>query len=274
MIPETLTNRQNLQLTTYHWPVEKPRAAILLVHGYAEHLGRYEWLVAALNNAGFAIGGVDVRTHGQSEGTPRAYTKDFIEYIEDIELVWAEIQKTYSDLPKFVIGHSMGGNLALRFALRHPDELAGVVTSGAGLSAGLPTPIYPFLKFLASIAPRAVTPPIPASNLTRRPDYNAQFATDPYTYKGWLRFAFAWALLESGAYVYDHAGEFKLPMLLLHGEADKVVPKSASQDLFAKLKTDDKTLKLLPDLYHEIFSEPERDKIFEIVIGWLNNHLE
>lgn len=121
-----MTTLDGLKLYVKEWPVENPKAAVVLVHGYGEHIGRYEYVAAALNRAGYTVSGADHRLHGRSEGFPRAYVTEIDQLVDDLKLVWDKAKAKHPDKPTFMLGHSMGGLVATCFALRHQDEMQGL----------------------------------------------------------------------------------------------------------------------------------------------------
>src|SRR5215211_4098720 len=131
------------------WPIDDPARLVVLVHGYGEHIGRYEHVAAALNARGCAVVGPDHRGHGKSPGEP-ALVEDFEPIVEDLRAV---VQDARGDLPVVMVGHSMGGLIAIRYAQRHPEDLAGLVLSAPAV--GL-TPV--FEQWLA--APETPSDPI------------------------------------------------------------------------------------------------------------------
>ena len=110
-------------------PAGKPKAAIVLVHGHGEHVGRYEHVGAALTGGGYALLGFDLRGHGRSGG-PRGHTPSYEAYMDDIAAFLAQAGERHPGLPRFLYGHSLGGNLVLNYVLRRRPDLTGVIVTG------------------------------------------------------------------------------------------------------------------------------------------------
>ncbi len=274
MRDETLTTPDGQALYVRHWPVESPRAAVLLIHGLSEHIARYDHVAAALNAAGFAAMGLDHRAHGRSPGAPRAHVPSIDRLVDDQKQLWDECLKAeYPDMPYFVIGHSLGGNVAVRFTLRYQAEIRGLVTSGAGLILDAPAPLRVLVRFWAGVLPQGSLVGLPSSTISRDVAVVQAYDADPLVYHGKPSFATLRALMDEGNDALQRAPQLTLPMLILHGEADALVTPEASRALYAQASAGDKTLKLYPGLYHEIFNEAEHETILAEVVAWLQDRL-
>src|SRR5215207_2250674 len=141
------------------WNIDNPKAAVVLVHGLGEHIGRYEHVAARLNAAGYTAAGQDHRGHGKSSGEPRTLIQNAADYVDDLKQLWDQVRGQYPDKSMFMLGHSMGGLIAVRFTLRYQDQMQGLITSAAALAAG--TSISPMLvkvaKVLGKVAPKLGT---------------------------------------------------------------------------------------------------------------------
>ncbi len=267
-----MTTSDGLKLHVQEWPVPNAKATVVLVHGFAEHIGRYAHVVEALNTAGYRIVGYDHRLHGKSEGTPRAYVTDVDVLVKDLKQVWDGAK---TDSPMFMLGHSMGGLIAACFALRHQDEMQGLVTSGAALLSrhSVPSLLLSAVQFIARFAPRTPILKLNSSLLSHDPRIVTAYDSDPLVNREPTRAATLTAFAKAGGEAVELAPGLKIPLLMLHGEQDKIVPPKATQSFFERAGSADKTLKLYPGLYHEIFNEPEKNEILQTVAAWLDAHL-
>ncbi|MFP4323155.1 MAG: lysophospholipase [Anaerolineales bacterium] len=273
-MPETLSTPDGLTLHVYHWPVPEPQGAVLLMHGLSEHLGRYDHVARALNAAGLAVWGADHRGHGRSTGEPRGHVHAIPRLADDQALLWARMKAAHPDIPRFVIGHSMGGNVATHFALRHQDEMRGLVTSGAGLILNVSGVLVPTVRLLAGVAPLASSPSsLPSSTLSHDPEVVRAYDDDPLVYHGNPRFGTIQALIAGGQDALQRAESLHIPLLIMHGSADELVPARASQALYGGASSADKTLKVYPELYHEIFNETDKAAVLADLTAWLQAHL-
>ncbi len=252
----------------WHDPANARKATVVLVHGYAEHLGRYEHVIAALCGGGYSVVGMDDRGHGHSGGR-RAAVRDFDAFVDDLDLLIDT--KEHGNGPVYLLGHSMGGLIATRCALRRTD-LAGLVVSGAAykvwaLSGWQRRASALFARLLPNL------PLLPASQpgiLSRDPEVDRRFSADPLTYHGRVRVGMAYGMFAAGEDTRARASGLTMPLLVMHGTDDKLTDPAGSIAVYGAATSADKTLKLLPGLRHEIFNEPEGPEVIADVIAWLD----
>ena len=250
-----------------HWPAATPRAAVLLIHGISEHSGRYEHVGHFLADRGFDVVAIDLRGFGQSGGR-RAYVHSFDEYLDDVEDQLAEIRAL--GVPVVMLGHSMGGLIALSYALSArpgPDLLA---LSAPALGANIPAPLRALTPLLARLAPRLRVPaPIKGDMLATDPAVGEAYLADPLV----VRFAtpaLGMALLRQMHRANDNLTRLAIPTLVMHGADDELVPARFTRPL---ADLDLVTRRTYPALRHEIFSEPARFAILQELADWLAEQL-
>ena len=258
-------------LVAWRWrdPTQPRKATVVLVHGHAEHLGRYEHVIAALCGAGFSVVGMDHRGHGHSGGR-RAAVRRFDTFVDDLDLLIDT--ESNEDGPVFLLGHSMGGLIATRCALRRAD-LAGLVVSGAAYKIG--GDISGLRRRVSALLARAfpylpLVPPSGPGILSRDPEVDHRFTADPLTYKGRVRVGMAYGMFTAGEETRARATGLTLPLLIMHGADDRLTDPAGSIAVYGAAASADKTLKLWPGLRHEIFNEPEGPEVIAYVIAWLN----
>lgn len=251
---------------------ELPRAAVIIAHGFGEHKGRYRHVIEALARRGYAVYAPDHRGHGESGG-PRFYVDRFDDFVEDLQRMVEIARNAHPDLPIFLIGHSMGGLIATRYALRHQQQLAGLVVSAAALIIG--NDVSPWLKrasaFISAVAPRALLVPATKSAesvLSRDPEVQRLWDSDPLTHKGKVRARFGHEFMMAGMRTLPHLPSLRLPLLVMYGACDTFV--GGSQELYEAAGSDDKTLRVWPECRHEIFNELEKDDVIAYLIDWLD----
>jgi alpha-beta hydrolase superfamily lysophospholipase len=253
-------------------PPEKPRAAIMLVHGHGEHVGRYDHVAAALAEKGYAMLGFDLRGHGKSGG-PRGHTPSYDALMDDIASFSRQADERYPGLPHFLYGHSMGGNLVLNFALRRKPDLHGVIATDPWLKLAFDPPASQVLlgRLTNGIAPAFVQhSKLDTKGLSHDQAVVTAYANDPLVHDKISARLFV-TIYESGLWALEHAAEFPLPLLLMHGAADPITSARASQE-FARKAGDKVTIKVWDGLYHEIHNEPEKAEVFKVMLGWLDRH--
>lgn len=265
-----------VQLAAAGWAPESPKAIALLCHGHVEHLGRYGHVVAALTRAGYAVSGLDHRGHGRSTGT-RALITDFDRVADDFHAVANIAAERHPGLPMVLIGHSMGGLIALRYTLRYQDELAALVTSGPAViidEGASPLEVIAG-KVLAAIAPAA---PLrrgggDGCGLSTERWICEQFGIDHRTWHGPTRVGTAAAMLRAGEDTRARFGELRLPLLAMHGADDTTTFPCGTDLLYAGAASADKAMILWEGMRHELFNSPGRDEVIATTIRWLDSRL-
>jgi lysophospholipase len=239
------------------WECPEARAEVVLSHGYAEHSGRYSHVAAALTAAGARVWALDHYGHGRSAGE-RADISSLTGAGEDLHLLVATAGA--SGKPTYVVGHSMGGAIALAHALEHQDSLAGLVLSA------------PMLILSAELAALAGMDEIPdvslAQGISRDPEVVAAYENDPLNYLGPPPRSFLQSLATLPALI-DRLSELRLPMLVMHGSADPLIDPETLRTLVARVGSQDLTARLWPGLMHEIFNEPEKDAVIGTLARWI-----
>ncbi len=250
------------------------KAVLLLVHGLAEHSGRYSNVVDFFVPQDFAAYGLDHVGHGKSQGK-RVHVERFEDFTDSLKIYFNMIREWHPDVPIFLIGHSMGGLIGAAYLLDYQDELAGAVLSAP--SVKVPDDISPAIifvgKVLSILAPKMGLIGLEAEGVSRDPEVVDAYVNDPLVHIGKYTSRLAAELLKAMERVSANAGTIKLPVLLLQGSADKLVDPSGAQILHDALGSEDKTLKIYEGLYHEVFNEPEHEQVLGDVKSWLENLL-
>jgi acylglycerol lipase len=253
------------------------RAALLIVHGMAEHRGRYANAVQRLTAKQLACFTFDLRGHGESPGN-RADISSFDTYVNDLLAIRAGLEQAHPQLPLFMWAHSLGSIVAIRSVEKRGDHLAGVITSGCPLAAfpRIPFPLrQTVLALCTPFRSRLVNPGLPAEDLSHSRIVQASYAGDPLIpQKVTVRL-----LMELERACRDalaDAGKIVVPWLALHGGADTIAPPQGSRQLIAALGSTDKTLELFAGMRHEVHNEiePTPSEFFERVINWIEAHTQ
>jgi alpha-beta hydrolase superfamily lysophospholipase len=272
-----LKSKDGIDLFVRGWePENKPKATVALIHGHGEHVGRYEHVAKAMTDAGYVFAGFDLRGHGKSSGI-RGHFPSWEAVMQDIRDFFVFLTQRYPDLPQFLYGHSLGGLIVLTYALKNKTGLKGVIATGAGLRSQVHDQKLKvtIAKALGSIAPTALIPSgLDISILSRDPEVIKAYNSDPLTHDR-MSLGFGKAGLNATDYAWEHAEEFSLPLLIMHGAADRNTYPHGSAD-FSKLASKsnkDITLKLWDGMYHEVHNEPEKEQVIQFMIDWLDRHL-
>lgn len=253
------------------WLPDEPFASALLVHGFAEHSGRYEELGSWLAARGLAVHAFDHQGHGRSAGR-RCYVRAFGDLLDDAEHALARARDAHRDLPLFVIGHSMGGLITASLAVERRPDVAGYALSGAALASASPPPrfqlallrvarrIVPTLSFLSGLDPEG---------LSTDPAVVRAYLDDPLVERR-ITTSLAAELFAAMRRTAARAGSVDRPLLALHGEEDPICASAGSR-AFAAAAPRGRYLGFA-GMRHEIFNEPERGKVFESLLDWLSQN--
>jgi alpha-beta hydrolase superfamily lysophospholipase len=252
-------------------PENDVQAVVGLVHGLGEHAGRYGDLVARLTAAGYAVCALDLRGHGRSGGR-RGHTL-VEECLSDIDRLLDDAARRHPGKPRFLYGHSFGGLLVLSHLLRRRTAVAGAVVTGPALHTDLRAQKVKVLatRVLGRFLPQVSIPSgLDSSLISRDPAVVADYRADPLVHDK-VSFGFGLQALGAIDHALAHAGELPVPLLMLHGGADRLTFPSGSK-AFAAAATGDCTLRIIDGAYHELHHEPEREKVFDEIISWLEAH--
>lgn len=255
------------------WRPAHPRAVLVIVHGLAEHSGRYDNVVQYLAPRGYAIYAFDLRGHGRSHGQ-RGHVDAWGEYRADLGTFLARVAQWEPNLPCFLLGHSMGGVIVLDYVIEHPGGLTGVIVSAPALGRiALPRPLLALAYVLNRVRPRfSVRLPLSPGAVTRDPQMMDSIDADPLIHdRGSARLGVE--LRRAGRRVEARARELRVPLLILHGGADRLVPLEGSRRFARRVLYPDKELLEYPGGYHELFNDVIRERVLADVERWLARHL-
>jgi alpha-beta hydrolase superfamily lysophospholipase len=247
------------------WPNAQPRYIALISHGYGEHARRYEHVAERLVGDGAAVYAPDHHGHGLSEGE-RALVDDLDKGVEDLHRVAELAAGEHPGVPTVLIGHSMGGLIATRYAQRFGGELAALVLSGPAVGGN------PELEGLAQLDPIPDVPIDPAI-LSRDTSVGQAYADDPLVYHGPFRRETLMELGEAVQAVAEGGTFGSLPTLWIHGEADELVPLVYTRPAIQLVRGDVFEEKLYPEARHEIFNETNQDEVIADVLAFIGRTL-
>jgi len=269
------TTSDGLKLHRNVWPIDNPKAILLLEHGLGEHSGRYEYqqLAKDLNSAGYSMVSFDHRGSGRSEGLV-AHIDRFTQLTDDLAMVAkAEHQK---NIPNILLSHSLGGLIATRYLIDHKDHPFDMaIFSAPAVKAD--DSMAPLLRKIAPIISK-LFPKLPAAKLAQNmiskdPAVRDRYQADSLIYKGKVRARKGYETMKCMEYILDKFDRIQLPILIMHGGDDKITDPIGSQTLYDGVTSPDKTLKYYDGLYHEIFNEPERAEVLIDMFAWISKRL-
>jgi len=271
----TVQGHRDTQLFWQSWePDSEPVCILVLVHGFSEHSSRYQYFAERLCAAGISVMAFDQRGHGKSPGR-RGHIHSMADYRGDVEAVIKLAESKWPDIPKFIFGHSMGSLVVLDYVLHHPQGLAGVITSGAGLEpAGIATPLTVFAaKALSRFWPTFTLPlEVKAKDLTRDQQEIDAYDNDPLVHSN-ATARWGSEMLKVIEQIKQRPGDLQLPILMMHGTSDSINLASGSQKFIAGVGFPDKCLYLYPDCLHELHNDLDKEKILTDLGKWLLDHV-
>jgi lysophospholipase len=277
---DIISMEPGVRLTAAGWIPEEPRAIVLLCHGHVEHLGRYGHIVAALVAQGFAVYGLDHRGHGRSSG-PRALILDYDRIADDLHALAVFAAARHPGLPTVIVGHSMGGLIALRYTLKYQQELRALVTSGPALiiDEGVPELQVKAGRVIAAVAPMAPlrrgggTGGGGGCGLSTDPEVCQQFRIDHRNWHGPTRTGTAVEMHRAAEDTRNRLAEITVPLLAMHGADDTTTYPRGSQMLYDRASSEDKTLRMWDGHRHEIFNSPGRTEVIAFMLDWLDERV-
>ena len=258
-----------------HWrscAPSQPRALLVLVHGLGEHSGRYSHVLAFLTGHGFACHVFDLRGHGRSDGMG-GHVDSFGDYLEDLRTVHDQAAREHAGLPVFLVGHSMGGLVALRYAQARPDGLRGLVLSSPllGIARGSrpSRPVAALGRLLSRLLPTfRLTSTVNPARLSRDPAVGAAYAADPLVGR---RVSARWftASLQAMHEAHANAAKLAVPTLMMAAGDDFLADTEATRRFAKNAPAAKVQLQVWDGLYHELLNAPEREAVLDRIRGWI-----
>jgi alpha-beta hydrolase superfamily lysophospholipase len=249
------------------------RAVLINIHGLGDHSGLYPSLVEHFTGRGFALHAMDLRGNGRSDGQ-RAYVERWEEYREDLARFVTLVGEEEQGRPVFLLGNSLGGLIALDYAFHHPDGLRGVIAASPPLGRlGVPAPMLLLGRLLSHLWPRfSMRTGMDLSGLARDPVVAQTVLADPLFHRvGTARLSTE--VTRAIARVQAAAPRFPLPLLVLHGSADRMVPPDGSREFVARVGHPDRELREYAGAYHVLFADLDGERVLADVEQWIEARL-
>lgn len=268
----TYSSPDGQKLFLQAWMPDSPRASLLVVHGLGEHSGRYKSFAESLAGAGFAVFTFDGRGHGRScEGGPTAYFESGSAYLEDINVLFGKAKNYLPDVPTFIYGHSMGGGLVAAFILKYKPDARGVILSSPAIkeAAGTSRLLIGLGDLISRYLPRLKVLKLDLSGISRIPEAVEEYKSDQLVYHGNIPARTGNELYLLMKYIQQHAEEFHLPVLILHGSADRLTNPEGSRLLYNRAASKDKRLEIFEGGYHELIRDLEADRYRALILDWI-----
>jgi acylglycerol lipase len=255
------------------WTVDDPAGVVVLVHGLHEHGGRYAHVAQRLARAGYASYAVDHPGHGRSPGV-RGNIGSMAGTVAGVGRLVTLAADRHPGAPLFVYGHSLGGLIALQYLTGAPDErIRGAVVSAPALDTGAATRVQQAVApVLSRVLPDLGVLTLDAETISRDPAVVAAYRADPLNHTGKVRARTGAEMMTTAAAMPARLRSLTMPLLVLHGGADRLVPTASSELVTASAGSADVTRTVYPELFHEPHNEPEQEQVLDDVVAWLDAH--
>ena len=263
-----------LKIFTRSWrsPTEKPRAVVVIVHGFNSHSGQYGWVAEQLVASGFAVYALDLRGRGQSEGE-RFYVQNFADYVNDLPSFVHQAKAKEPGLPVFVLGHSAGGVVSCVYALEHQTEISGLICESFAHQVPAPDVALSILKGLAHVAPHAHVLKLKNEDFSRDPVAVAAMNNDPLIADEVQPTQTVAEMVRADERLKKEFPLITLPLLILHGTLDKATRPSGSQFFYDTAGSTDKTLKFYEGHFHDLLNDIGKEAVMADIQQWIVKRL-
>ncbi|MEM5774234.1 MAG: lysophospholipase [Anaerolineaceae bacterium] len=251
------------------------QAMIVIVHGIAEHSGRYAHVGEYFCQHGFGVGSFDLCGHGRSNGK-KAYIKSFSNLLDDLAVFIQRAKEQAPGKPIFLLGHSLGSGIVARYMIDYDlGGVHGAVLSGplVVIGSSIPPALIKAARVLGAITPKLPVLKLDNTTVSRDPAVRENYDTDPLNYRGKLRARTGDQINQALQYIQANMEKISLPMLIVVGSQDKLVDPAGAHMLYEKASSKDKTLKVYEGLYHEVLNEPEKEQVMDDILAWISARL-
>ncbi len=270
---EKIHGKTGLNIFVRSWrPQGAARGVVVLVPGFNSHSGYYFWVAEQLKAMGLAVYALDLRGRGLSDGE-RFFVQKMADYEDDVESLVALVKSRDAGLPMFMLGHSAGGVVACMYAFDHQAELAGLICMSFAFQVPAPDFALAALKGLSHIAPHAHVLKLNNEDFSRDPDVVAKMNADPLIAHESQPTLTVAEMVRADERLKSEFPRFTLPLLIMHGTADKATKPSGSQLFFDSAGSADKTLKLYDGHYHDMLNDVGKDMVMGDIKEWIGKHL-
>ncbi len=270
---EFLDRQDGVRIFVRSWrPPSPPRAVVAICHGVKSHSGYFRWIAERLVAEGLAVYALDLRGRGRSDGE-RFFVDDAAYYVGDVSALIELARRREGDLPLFLLGHSAGGVVSSVYALDNQDGLAGFICESFAFQVYAPDFALGAIKGLSRIAPRVPVLRLKNSHFSRDPALVAAMDTDPLIAGEVQPMATVAALVRATERLKAGFASIRLPVLILHGTADKVTRPSGSRQFHEAVGSADKTLRLYEGHSHDLFNDLGRERVMVDVVEWIHARL-
>ena len=265
------SDRTRIFMHSWH-PVLNARGIVVIVPGFNAHGGRYQWVAEQFNTGGLAVYAVDLRGRGKSDGE-RFYIEAFADYVSDVAAVVEQARLQDPALPVFLLSHSAGGVIACFYALEHQHELSGLICESFAFELPAPDIALAALRGLSHIVPHVHVVRLEAKDFSRNPTVVEAMNNDPLIAGEAESTQTIAEMARAGARLRDLFKQITLPVLILHGTADKIAKPSGSQHFFDAAGSGDKSLQMYKGGFHDLINDTGKELVMSDISQWIDRRL-
>ena len=270
MTEDSFTSDDGLKIVFRSWrPRSQPRGVVAIVPGFNSHSGYYAWVAGRLAADGYAVSAIDLRGRGKSDGE-RFYVEKFADYVADVTAFVRLTKSRESRVPVFLLGHSAGGVVSCLYALDHQTELAGLICESFAFKLPAPDFALAVFKGLGHIAPHAHVLHLKNADFTRDPNAVDAMNADPLIAHETQPTQTLAAMVRADERLEKSFASITLPVLILHGTADKAARPDGSQFFYDTAGSADKTLKFYEGGFHDLLNDVDKDKVMADITRWID----
>jgi alpha-beta hydrolase superfamily lysophospholipase len=265
---------KGVRIFTREWqPEGKPRGVVVISHGLNAHSGLYEWAAQQLTASGLAVYALDHRGRGNSGGE-RFFVEKFADWTQDLATFIDIVKAREPGLPVFLLGHSAGGVIACGYTLEHQEEIAGLICEDFAYRVPVPDIVLTITKGISHLAPHAHVFKLKNEDFSRDPAVVAAMNSDPLIVGESQPSETMAELARADELLEKSFGQITLPLLILHGTADKVTLPSGSKEFYEKAGSVDKTLRLYEGYFHDLLADVGKQQVMADIQAWIDARLD
>ncbi len=258
-----------------YWHSSLTKAVVLLVHGMGEHSGRYaNFVVPTLLENNISVITYDQYGHGKTQGK-KGHNPGFDALLDCVEIMLMRAKDIFNNVPYFLYGHSMGGNVVLNYMLRRKNDLMGAIATSPFLRLAFTPPKWQLIlgKFLQRIAPSTTIPSgLEVEAISRDQSEVQKYLNDPLVHDK-ISPNYSITMINTGEWLIKNAKKLNRPLLLLHGTSDRLTSYEASQE-FCKNSNNNASLELFENGYHELHNDLCKEEMIETIVRWIKTQLK
>ncbi len=262
-----------IKIAARSWTSENViRGIMILVHGFNSHSGYFGWAAEQFASNGFAVYALDHRGRGKSEGE-RFYVEKFSDWLEDVDKLSDIARSENAGVPVYMLGHSVGGVIASSYVFEHQTEIAGLICESFAFDVGLPELAQLALEGASYLIPHLPVYSLKNEIFSRDPKVVEQMNNDPLIANEKQPAETVSEVLKAAARLKENMPNFKIPVFIIHGTADKATRPEGSQYFYDNVGSEDKTLKLYEGGYHDLLNDIDKETVMRDILAWINERI-